>query len=794
LHVAKILTTSITGIALAFSMLASTIPANAAVGYHAAYFSESDFLARSPGQTGQFAVGYTNTGDQAWVKGAAGQQANLATAAPLDNTNDFTAGWSNGWLSANRYTAQNAALVAPGQIGFFIYNFTVPAAAPAGEHRFYGREVIDGVTFMEDYGYYQSVTVTAGSVLIGSTTPTSPSTVNQPVVNGTGATAASTVTVFSGTTAVGTATADSAGAFALTTSVLADGCNILTASSSGPTTGTTAASGNSVTYCVDRTAPTVSTVTGPNGGTIVVTFNEAVNSSATSGAGAANPANYNLASFGVLSGCAGTTIAASTDKTTYTISLGAGCIMASPSGQTLTVSNVADTAGNVMTSQAVAFTVNDTTGPTISSASASAVAGGTTTTVTVTFNEPVQCVGAYNVNGVLASAVAGSTTNKCTITSSQNLTQGVAYTVTSTNEKDTVGNTQSPNPQSATFTVSSSSATITANSATTTETQAKVVFSATVNPAPTGTYTVQTANGTFVPTGPVTRDATTTTTVNIPLTTSPFAVVGGGCTASGTTTCALTITVTAETGAAGETQSPPSQVLSATATKDTTGPTLTGVTQSGTTQTLFDVVWSENVTAPQVCVTTTTCPIRIKSGSTIIASTIVGEGTTANLTASDNVAADNLTRLTASAAIPGGAYTLTAGAGVVLDLSPAANPSVAGSIPMSVSDTTRPTIAGFAPNGTDCTAGNPCKTFVFIYSEPMATSGAGSVTATANYKLNGAAVSGTASVDTSGQIVILTLTANAPAGADQFAVTGVTDVSGNLINPNPTFENFTRVP
>ena len=146
MHVAKILTTSITGIALAFSMLASTIPANAAAGYHAAYFVESNFLSGAPGTSGQFSVGYTNTGDQAWVKGAANQQANLGTAAPLDNTTDFTAGWANGWLSANRYTAQSAALVAPGQIGFFIWNFTIPATAGAGEHRFYGREVIDGVT------------------------------------------------------------------------------------------------------------------------------------------------------------------------------------------------------------------------------------------------------------------------------------------------------------------------------------------------------------------------------------------------------------------------------------------------------------------------------------------------------------------------------------------------------------------------------------------------------------------------------------------------------------------------
>jgi hypothetical protein len=786
MQVAKLITTSVTGIALAFSMLASTLPANAATaGFHAAYFSESDFLARSPGQTGQFAVGYTNTGDQAWVKGAANQQANLATAAPLDNTTDFTAGWANGWLSANRYAAQDASLVAPGQIGFFIYNFTVPANAAAGEHRFYGRPVIDGVTYMEDYGYYQSAVVTAGSVLINSTTPASPSTVNQPVVNGTGATASSTVTIKDGTTTVGTGTADSNGAFAITTSVLAEGCHTLTASSTGPTSGQSAASGNTATYCVDRTAPTVSSVTAPNGKTIVVTYSEAVNSSKTAASGAANPANYTLdgAALPALS-----TISASTDKTTYTITLG-GAGMASPSGHTLGVSNVADLAGNTMTAQSVAFTVNDTTGPAISSATANAAPGGTTTSVTVTWNEPVQCVGAYSVDGVTAAAAAGSTASSCTITS-QALTQGTTHTLTATNEKDAVGNTESPNPQSASFTVGTASATITANSATATETAGQVVFSTTVNPAPTGTYTVQTANGTVVPHGAVARDGTNTSAVNIPFTTSPFAVVGGGCTTA--TTCALTITVTGETGAASETQSPPSQVLSATATKDTTGPTLSGVTQSGTTQTLFDVVWSENVSAPQACNTTTTCPIRIKSGSTIIASTVVGEGTTANLVASDNTAGDNLTRLTASAAIPGGAYTLTAGAGVVNDLSPQANASAAGSIPMSVTDTTRPTVVSMTPNTTATCAGTACRTITITYSEKMATSGAGSVIDLSHYTLNGSAMSGTASVDATGTIVTITLTSTPPVGANQVAITGVTDTSGNLINPNPTLQNFTR--
>ena len=148
-------------VASALTTLTNGRPAAAASGFHAAYFSQSSSLARSPGEVGQFAVGYVNSGDRAWAKGLAAQQANLATAAPLDNTTDFAAGWAVGWLSPNRYAAQDPVLVAPGQIGFFIYTVIVPAGTPPGAHAFYGRPVIDGVTFLEDYGYFHTLTVTA---------------------------------------------------------------------------------------------------------------------------------------------------------------------------------------------------------------------------------------------------------------------------------------------------------------------------------------------------------------------------------------------------------------------------------------------------------------------------------------------------------------------------------------------------------------------------------------------------------------------------------------------------------
>ena len=226
-----------------FSLVALTLgsavhagPAAAATGFHAAFAAESAFLTLSAGQSGQFAVGFTNTGDRPWVKGLVRNQANLATANPLGNTTDFTAGWANGWLSPNRYAAQQAAVVAPEQVGYFVYSITVPAGAPLGEHRFYGRPLIEGVTWLEDVGYYQSVTVVGGvvsrSTAITGVSPAGPSTNTRPTVSGTTGVAGCTVTVFDEGIAVGWGTTDASGSFAIRTDALAVGTHSLSASAS----------------------------------------------------------------------------------------------------------------------------------------------------------------------------------------------------------------------------------------------------------------------------------------------------------------------------------------------------------------------------------------------------------------------------------------------------------------------------------------------------------------------------------------------------------------------------------
>jgi hypothetical protein len=464
--------------------------------------------------------------------------------------------------------------------------------------------------------------------------------------------------------------------------------------------------------------------------------------------------------------------------------------MANPSGHTLVVSNIAPCTGAIMTTpETLGFTVNDTTAPTLVGAAATAPSAGTTTRVDVTWSEPIQCVGTYSVDGVTSASGGHVDTTpsgqaKCVLTT-QALSQGTSHTVQVASELDSAGNAQSPNPASTTFTVGTTPSLTIVGSSALAENKIRISWSSAVSV--TGTYTCRDPLANVIA---CTKAAgPTASTVDITLT-APFS--SPGC---GGTTCSITITVTGETGPGpqGTTlfESPASQVRSTTITKDTTKPSPSSAAQVGTTQDTWDVTWTEGVSAPNACVTTT-CPFRIKSGSTIIASTIVSEGTTADLTATDNTAGDSKTRLTASTPLTFGTYSLAIIAGAVNDLAATPNASNAGTIGLNVVDQTAPTVSMSLVD--PCTAGNPCKVFHFTYSEAMPTSGTGSATDLSHYKLNGLAVVGIASADVTKTVITISLTSNAPAGNDQWSVTGVTDPAGNLISPNPTLANFTRVP
>lgn len=817
MHVAKLITTSVTGIALAFSMLASTLPANAATGFHAAYFSESNFLASSPGQSGQFAVGYTNTGDQAWVKGAANQQANLGTAAPLDNTTDFTAGWANGWLSANRYTAQNASLVAPGQIGFFIYNFTVPANAAAGEHRFYGRPVIDGVTYLEDYGYYQSVTVTA-TTLTATTTPASPSNNTTPTVSGTGAPAAGTVTVAEGTTTLCTAVADSSGNYACTTTALATGSHTITVSASNGAV--------QITYVVDNTKPTITTAGNTTPVKVMVTWSKAV-STGTTGGGGQNLANYNLDATAIACPAGGvatwtggqnpTGASQSADGTQVTLTFPTALVPGS--GHTINTCYVTDTAGNSEANPTSFAFLAVATPPSLTSASATAGVGAgststSTKTVAVKWNQTVNCTaaGVYSVDNIAAtgSGVAGST---CTITTSQSLSAGTTHTLTAVNETNGTS-TQSPNPSSVSFTVAAQGTLTIASVAqgTNSEKSVDTTFSTTVsgggNASPS-TYTLF-ENGVALANCTLTAGASSST------------LGGGACAVDATNAAIVHFTYTAvtnftlghtfqiagETSTSGAAQNPNPYSTAVTLNADTTAPTLVSAS-SNAAATALTLTFSKCIALGTGGATPTgSKKLTLNQGSTILYSTDVADQTAPSIlakTLSEALGAvgscppassKTVTVTTTSANSEGtlgtftaGFYTATIGAANVVDTASTPNGNTAGTAGVTIPDPTTPTVASSAYTGTGSATG---PWFLTInYSEKMSNANTGTGAANpANYTLDGSALP-------AGATVACTFTAPATVNSDCNVVTitfntkpasggHIVQVSGSIVDKQGT--------
>ncbi len=120
--------------------------------FHSSWVDQSATAPLLPGGVADLFVRFRNTGSSPWVKGVAGQQANLGISG--DDPSFGTLGI--GWLAPDRPAAQTEATVAPGQVGTF--RFTVRAPATPGTYDLHLRPVIDGVTWMEDQGVTLSVT------------------------------------------------------------------------------------------------------------------------------------------------------------------------------------------------------------------------------------------------------------------------------------------------------------------------------------------------------------------------------------------------------------------------------------------------------------------------------------------------------------------------------------------------------------------------------------------------------------------------------------------------------------
>lgn len=156
-------------------------------GFHAAWYGQSGYQTLCPGTQATATVAFINTGSAGWVAGRAGQTAFLGTSGPEPGQDlpsvlggNGTLGTANtGWPSYNRVAVQPANYVGPGQVAWF--QFTVQAPMMPGTYRLAIRPLVEGATWMEDYGVFWYVTV-AGAVGVAPTPTPLPTLTTPPTL------------------------------------------------------------------------------------------------------------------------------------------------------------------------------------------------------------------------------------------------------------------------------------------------------------------------------------------------------------------------------------------------------------------------------------------------------------------------------------------------------------------------------------------------------------------------------------------------------------------------------------
>lgn len=165
---------------MAFSLmlpLSSIASANALTGggYSSSYSGESVFTNKAAGESGQFSAIFFNDGTQSWAPGVVGLLVCAADKVTC-NVASPNAAYASGWYSSTVY-ATVTATVAPGQNGFFVYNFTVPAGTAGGTVATFNGDVglIATGTELRPQGYFQVNTTPAAAGTGLTLSPTSAS-------------------------------------------------------------------------------------------------------------------------------------------------------------------------------------------------------------------------------------------------------------------------------------------------------------------------------------------------------------------------------------------------------------------------------------------------------------------------------------------------------------------------------------------------------------------------------------------------------------------------------------------
>lgn len=149
-------------------------------GFHAAWYGQSGYMRLCPGERATATVAYYNSGSQGWTQGRMGEVAYLGSwdVEPGQDQPSVLGGDgqrgspATGWPRYDRPAIQPDRWVGPGQVAWF--QFTLEAPQIPGTYRLGIRPLIEGATWMEDYGAFWEITVLRPDGSLPPPTPQSP--------------------------------------------------------------------------------------------------------------------------------------------------------------------------------------------------------------------------------------------------------------------------------------------------------------------------------------------------------------------------------------------------------------------------------------------------------------------------------------------------------------------------------------------------------------------------------------------------------------------------------------------
>jgi hypothetical protein len=149
-------------------------------GFHGAWYGQSGYMRLCPGGTAQATLAYYNSGSLGWVAGRMGEVAYLGTwgSEPGQDEPSILGGDgqlgspASGWPRFNRIAVQPASYVGPGQVAWFQFNLQAPSLP--GTYRLYVRPLIEGATWLEDFGVFWQVLVVNPDGTMPTPTPPDP--------------------------------------------------------------------------------------------------------------------------------------------------------------------------------------------------------------------------------------------------------------------------------------------------------------------------------------------------------------------------------------------------------------------------------------------------------------------------------------------------------------------------------------------------------------------------------------------------------------------------------------------